>query len=284
MSQAVDPKPPAGAITAVLVFAEAGDSGRALVAAAGALARDFDARLIGLGAQALHPMPASSPYGGVTTAHWVAEMTAQLETELAEAETTFAAAAQGLALEWRTAHDMPARAMAAHARSADLLVIRATAQRDYFRAVDPGELVLHAGRPVLLAPQSDAPLRGEAVVVGWKETRESRRALADALPLLRRARTVALTAVHGPGEGEASAAALEQVCAYLAGHGIAAEPSPIEAPDADVVDLLNARAQAIGADLIVTGAYGQSRLREWVFGGVTRRLMDEPRTWLFMSH
>ncbi|HMO41774.1 MAG TPA: universal stress protein, partial [Phenylobacterium sp.] len=99
-----------------------------------------------------------------------------------------------------------------------------------------------------------------------------------------RARTVALTAVHGPGEGAASAAALEQVCAYLAGHGIAAEPSPIEAPDADVVDLLNARAQAIGADLIVTGAYGQSRLREWVFGGVTRRLMDEPRTWLFMSH
>ncbi|HMP62779.1 MAG TPA: universal stress protein [Phenylobacterium sp.] len=194
------------------------------------------------------------------------------------------AAAQGLALEWRTAHDMPARAMAAHARSADLLVIRATAQRDYFRAVDPGELVLHAGRPVLLAPQSDTPLRGEAVVVGWKETRESRRALADALPLLRRARTVALTAVHGPGEGAASAAALEQVCAYLAGHGIAAEPSPIEAPDADVVDLLNARAQAIGADLIVTGAYGQSRLREWVFGGVTRRLMDEPRTWLFMSH
>ena len=97
MSQAVDPKPPAGAITAVLVFAEAGDSGRALVAAAGALARDFDARLIGLGAQALHPMPASSPYGGVTTAHWVAEMTAQLETELAEAETTFAAAAQRLA-------------------------------------------------------------------------------------------------------------------------------------------------------------------------------------------
>ncbi|HMO41773.1 MAG TPA: hypothetical protein PKB04_00260, partial [Phenylobacterium sp.] len=185
VSQAVDPKPPAGAITAVLVFAEAGDSGRALVAAAGPLARGFDARRWGWGARALHPMPASSPYGGVTTAHWVAEMTAQLETELAEAETTFAAA-QGLALEWRTAHDMPARAMAAHARSADLLVIRATAQRDYFRAVDPGELVLHAGRPVLLAPQSDTPLRGEAVVVGWKETRESRRALADALPLLRR--------------------------------------------------------------------------------------------------
>ena len=56
------------------------------------------------------------------------------------------------------------------------------------------------------------------------------------------------------------------------------------APDAGVVGELNATAQAIGADLIIAGAYGQSRLREWVFGGVTRTLMDEPTCHLLLSH
>ena len=271
---------PSPTISAILVHAEPG--GGARLQAAAQLAVRLGARLIGLGAEAIHPRPVTSPYAGVNTGEWVAEMNAQVESDLAAAQAAFESAAAGIDHEWRVRRDMPARAMAAEARSADLLVISATASRDYFRAVDPGELVLNAGRPVLLAPETDAPPQGRAIVVGWKETRESRRAVMDALPFLKAAEQVLVVGVAEDGDPGAVQSALQDVTQFLRRQGVAADLRLAEA--GDVVAILNTAATEIGADLIVTGAYGQSRFREWIFGGVTRRLMDQPARWLLMSH
>lgn len=284
MSDAAPENPPPGEIGAILVHAEPGEAARARLRVAASLAKRFGAQLIGLGAEALHPLPVTSPYAGVNTAEWVVEMNRQIEANLDAAGAAFEEVCASVPREWRAVRAMPARAMAAEARSVDLLLVSATASQDYFRAVDPGELVLHAGRPVLLAPSDPQPLSARSVVVGWKETREARRALADALPFLRRAEQVVVLGVHPAAEAPDLARELADVVAYLQDRGVSAQARQRQAADADVVDILDRTAEEIGADLIVTGAYGQSRLREWVFGGVTRRLMDEPKRWLLMSH
>ena len=182
--------------------------------------------------------------------------------------------------------ETPARALAALSRSADLIVVSAHPQTNYYRAADPAEVVMRSGRPVLVVPDKGAPLKGDAVVVAWKDTREARRALQDGLPFLQRAKQVVVAAVCSQDETGAVQRQVDDVIDYLSRRGVAARATAkvSVASDAGVVGELNAAAQAIGADLIVAGAYGQSRLREWVFGGVTRTLMDEPTRYLLLSH
>ena len=79
-------------------------------------------------------------------------------------------------------------------------------------------------------------------------------------------------------------AQVEDVAAYLVDRGVSAQAQVSLVPEAGVVGQLNKAADALGADLIVAGAYGHSRLREWVFGGVPRTLLDEPCRYLLLSH
>ena len=94
-------------------------------------------------------------------------------------------------VEWRSSLDLPIGAVTRAARSADLVVIgQATAKGGAYRALDPGEAVLKMGRPTLVVPDGVSTLRAEHVVIGWKDTREARRAVYDALPLLQAATRV----------------------------------------------------------------------------------------------
>lgn len=271
------------ALGGVLVHVEPGDASRGRVQTAAALAKSMGARLIGLGAEMMQPLVAS-PYGGVNTADWVVAMNKQIEEDLVAAQTAFNRDAGGLDTEWRTMREMPARALAAVARTADVIVVSAHPQTNYYRAADPAEVVMRSGRPVLVAPDKAEPLKGEAVVIAWKDTREARRALQDSLPFLHRAKQVLVLAVCNEDEAGAVQHQVDDVVAYLGRRGVVATSKVSIAPDAGVVGEVNAAAQATGADLIVAGAYGQSRLREWVFGGVTRTLMDEPGRYLLLSH
>ncbi|MBL8551364.1 MAG: universal stress protein [Hyphomonadaceae bacterium] len=170
------------------------------------------------------------------------------------------------------------RKAAAHAQLADLLIMtRATATRRAHRLLLEG-LLFHSGRPLLLAPRDwgRKPL-GESIVIGWKPRREAVRALNDAMPFLQSARKVVVVTVNAVGHGE-------DLAAQLARHDVAASVRNIDAGLRTEGRALLDEAAAIGADMIVMGAYGRSRAEETLFGGVTRELLAHAPVPLFLSH
>jgi nucleotide-binding universal stress UspA family protein len=172
-------------------------------------------------------------------------------------------------------------------RCSDLIVV---GQTDVTASIEglandfPQQVLLHAGPPVLVVPYTGAfASLGEHVLVGWKETREAARALRDALPLLRDARRVSLVEVGAVRTEATSDDSLETASAWLASHSVAFDAHR-EIELADVGDQLLSRASDLGADLIVCGGYGHSRLREWVLGGVTRHLLAHMTVPTMLSH
>ena len=136
-----------------------------------------------------------------------------------------------------------------------------------------------------MVPPGVAALEGRRVLVAWKDTREARRAVADALPLLSRAEEVLV--VEAAPEAEERGQALrraDDVAALLAGHGATARGEALEPGGGAVADDLLLAAGRHGADLVVAGGYGHARLREWAFGGVTRDLLARCPVCCLLSH
>ena len=126
---------------------------------------------------------------------------------------------------------------------------------------------------------------GETVLIALDHSRESARAVADALPLLTRARRVIVLAIRTTAEETLDdIQARTQVVAFLEGHGIDAQVQQIDRPNIPVGEMLLSRTADSGADLIVMGAYGHARLQEAVLGGVTRTMLDAMTVPVLMSH
>jgi nucleotide-binding universal stress UspA family protein len=142
--------------------------------------------------------------------------------------------------------------------------------------------LFETGRPIMLAPTGDSfPLLDKALVA-WDGSMEAARALAAALPMLARC---ALVEVFTRPESSKADANPEDVVAYLRDHGIAATPCRVEPDDGEVWDAIVEACQRIEAGLLVMGAYTRSRLREVIFGGVTRDLIDRDlSTAILISH
>jgi nucleotide-binding universal stress UspA family protein len=179
--------------------------------------------------------------------------------------------------EWRCAEDFPSRYIVQQARASDIIVVGEAGRgtiADPFVRVSPSDLVMQAGRPLLVIPDACNWLDLRSVLIAWKDTAEARRAVADALPLLRKATDV--TVVEIVEEQAARTAALspvKDVAAWLSRHGVSASAQvPEECGEAGA--LLERIASEVAAGVIVAGAYGHSRLREWILGGVTRRLVN----------
>jgi nucleotide-binding universal stress UspA family protein len=214
----------------------------------------------------------------------------QIDREAAAAEAQLRAALAGVGrnVDWRVATTLAPLAdfICAQARAADLVITSPDIGGLPFesnRRTSIGDLVLRIGRPVLIVPPTVDCLDLTSVVVAWKDTRESRRALADALPLLAHAEKLCVAEVAREEDLAGAEARTADVAHWLEGHGIAAEPlAPHE--KGDVADQLHAIAEERGAGLIVAGAYGHTRLREWVFGGVTRQVLMHPRRCTLVSH
>jgi nucleotide-binding universal stress UspA family protein len=193
----------------------------------------------------------------------------------------------GLQGEWRLVEGNPAATVALHARYADLTVVGQPDARD---PQDSDAItvtaVMTSGRPVLAVPfAGDFPTVGERVLVAWNASREAARAVNDALPLLAGAKQVTVLAINPQrgigGHGEVPAA---DIALHLARHGVKAEAAHTVARDIADGEALLSYAADIGADLIVAGAYGHSRARELVFGGVTRTLIAEMTAPVLLSH
>lgn len=206
----------------------------------------------------------------------------------ARARQTFdeVTAAAGIAAEWRMAEGEVVDALATHARYADLTVVGQTDPDADDRTSIADSLVLDAGRPVLVVPYAghfDRPM--ERVLIAWNASRESTRAVNDALPFLQAAKKVTVLAVNptggGGSHGDVPGA---DICLHLARHGVNAEAATLKAADMEVGDILLSRVADGDADLLVMGAYGRSRLREVVLGGASRHILDHMTVPVLMSH
>ena len=213
------------------------------------------------------------------------EAEAQKRAEQAEAEFKSIANSVGCASEWHCVRGYAERQLLMHARHTDLVML-GQAEESGLMSVQSDlddQIILGAGRPVLMIPyiSVQSPL-GKNILVAWNGSRESVRAVNDALPLLQSADRVDVVAINpGAGEGDIPTA---DICLHLARHGVKAQASQSVAKDIEVGDVLLSRAADMGMDMIVMGAYGHSRLRETVLGGATRHLLAHMTVPVLLSH
>ena len=270
----------------LMVHLELGLPNAGLLRIAGDLAERFRARVIGI--VACQPMQLAFADGFMPGEVYQQDNNQRnQEIDAAQAEFRAALQSRASALEWRsTVRFAPlADYVAREARSADLLLtgVASSSLLDASRAVHTGDLIMQLGRPVLVVPHTVQKLALERVVVAWNDSRETRRAIADALPLLQQAAHVTVAEIAAPGDLAAAHKNLEDVSDWLRRHGVEAESSATPTTGDDAAGLY-AIAQDLGADLIVAGAYGHSRLMEWALGGVTRDLLLRQDFCALLSH
>lgn len=270
----------------ILIHCDATPTPTTRIKVAAQLARDHGAKLIGVGAETVDPIAFAEPFSmgvmGATTELAVL-LQEQVTRNLKASEAGFRRDSAGAEAEWRSAQDYPDRALSKLAHLADLIVV-GPRKSPISAHADPAEVVMASGRPVLVVPEGSSHLHARSVLAAWKNTRESRRALSDAMPFLRRAKDVFLHAVVEEGQEEEARAEVAEVAALLKRHGVSVTPSVSVADDDKVAEELGRVADRCQADLIVAGAYGHARLREWVFGGVTETLLHKPRHFVLLSH
>ena len=192
--------------------------------------------------------------------------------------------------EWRELKlsnvDLPG-AVLEHARASDLIVAsQADPDWELSGMFDfPERLVMESGRPVLVVPYAGAYGEiGKRVTIAWSGKRESARAVFDALPLLKTAESVTLLCVTSGGDGGQGELPGTEIAAALARHGVRLTVQKSVAEDIAVADDVLSRIADSGTDLLVMGAYGYSRLREMVFGGVTHHILKHMTAPTLMSH
>jgi nucleotide-binding universal stress UspA family protein len=268
----------------IMVYVEADAAPEQRVRIAASLADKLNSTLIGLSAVALPPPVVAD---GVVMSDVTDADVELLRAKIAEKEKWFHSVVgrDRQRVEWRGVIDFPNEALAREARSADLVVIGLSkAAGSPYRAPDPGGAILKLGRPALVVPDGVATLQGEHVVIGWKDTREARRAVRDALPFLQRATRVTIVEACGPDDENTALGRLDDVTRYLTYHHVKCGPKVMLEQKGSGAPQLIHIARDERADLLVTGAYGHSRLGEWIFGGMTRELLACSPICCLMSH
>jgi nucleotide-binding universal stress UspA family protein len=255
----------------------------ALLASAVKLAEQHQAVLIGL-ASCEAPSATLGIVGTMALEDWPSADRPQVEARLASLESEFLAAVPPTRrCGFVKLLEPPTGALIRAARGADMVMLggQTGSERSYSRNVDASEVVLAAGRPVLIAANGTSQIPGHKILVGWKDTREARRAVSDALPFLKLATDVVIATID-EGDGLAEKISLADLVAWLDRHGVKARGDVYPAkggPAESLADL----AKWLNADLVVTGAYGHSRLREWLLGGMTSDLIGNPTVNRLMS-
>ena len=271
----------------VMVGLSVNQSNTARLEITGQLAERFGARVIGITAAEFSPPLYFT--SGEQAQELVDQGRTAIKTRAAELEREFRAAMKnrGADLEWRYAEDFPSRYMAEQARACDIFVVGEagrSAVPDAFAEINPSDLVMQAGRPLLVVPDNCGWLDLRHVLVAWKDTAEARRAAMDALPILRKAIDVTVVEiVEEPSNPAGALSRVRDVVAWLSRHGVrASELVPDQRGGAALQ--LERIASELGAAVIVAGAYGHSRFREWVLGGVTRHLVTQSSRCSFLAH
>jgi nucleotide-binding universal stress UspA family protein len=270
----------------ILVHVDDGDDTTRLALAAG-LARTFDAELAGT---YLVPTRELTPFTSAMLPDSVVENRLRDSGEAqASAEARFRQAAGNWPrLTWTAPAGRALEAGVEHARYADLIVLgqpRDESNHAGFARDLVHGILMNSGRPVLFVPYRNAvDTVGRTVLVAWKSSRESARAVADAMPFLTRADEVIVMSIAPDDTGDRERLAEADVSAWLARHGVKARVRHEVAEDVDAGPFLLSRAADIGADLVVMGAYSRPRISEVVLGGVTREMLESMTVPVLMSH
>ncbi len=270
----------------LMVHLEIGRSNARLLKIAGNLADRFDAILTGIAVC----QPIQMVYGdGYVPGEVIEQSRQQMQAEIKLAEDEFRDLFQGRSRKanWRSTvmYGSLPDYVACESRSADLL-ITGVPSGDFFdasRSVNTGDLIMQVGRPVLVVPSAVDSLNLERMLVCWKDTRESRRAIVDALPMLKKATRVTVVEVAAEEELPDARKRLDDVIGWLNRHGVVADPLASPAA-ADAGGAIYGIARQQNSDIVVAGAYGHSRMREWAFGGVTRDVLLRAERCSLVSH
>jgi nucleotide-binding universal stress UspA family protein len=271
-----------------MVYVDDAESANARIELACDLADLFDAGLIGI-TGGVPDMPVVDPYtgGAMLGEVWNEEQKIAAD-EVSRAEGRFRSVAGGRRshMAWRGAVDYPAELVAVEARAADLIVLgRDSLRPPPHHAADPGDVIMAAGRPVLVVPGKPPQKQMlDHVVVAWKDSREARRAVADALPLLTKAAKVTVLGIAESGDDTATDRSVEDVANFLRLHGANAAALAVPPGAQSAAEQILTYAEANGVGLIVLGGYGHARAREWIFGGVTQTLLRKSPICCLFSH
>lgn len=275
----------------MLVHIADDDAGAARMEAAATLAERFDARLIGFAAAA-QPAPIIAEGSSFAAGIW-AEQAAQHEKAAQTAAARFSEMMdrRGLSQEARVIggfEDTAGAALAVSARYSDLTIIGgrdAVATRALADSMIDGAL-FDTGRPALALPAAGAGAGiGRRPLIAWDGGPQAARAARDALPFLTSAEEVRVAVAKtyfGMGRhGEEPGA---DIARWLAGHGARVSVEVLDPGRRRVAEALSQAAKDGGCDMIVMGAFGHSRIREAIFGGVTSEMLEEPPLPLFLAH
>lgn len=247
------------------------------------LAAAYDAHLIGL---YVAPKMEFPKYSEVR----IPEETLQPRFEESEAAAEelrkkfFAAAGQAdCSADWQLIFGHGDQEVTDAARYVDLVIVNQTDENTLagIPFIKNDQLVMSCARPVLFIPYIGAPeSMGERILVAWDGSRESVRAVNDALVLIENSKQVDIVTINA-ADDDKSASAMSQ---HLQRHGVEARVRRIVSKEVDAADELLSVAADMGSDLIVMGAYGHTRIRELILGGVTRKLLKNMTIPVLMTH
>lgn len=259
------------------------------LAAACDLAREHDAHLVAvICISAVTPVPAAWSYYPMAVYKTLSEAakvtSSKLYSELGDRLSKAAVSYETHVSDtiWMTTSEIAAF----HARYCDITVFGRVAGAD--ARLESGffaDLLMQSGRPVLMVPENYTSRKSDSMMIAWKPTREATRALHDALPLLRKSKSVQVVAVDpkvsDQQHGELPGA---DIAAHLARHGLRVEVVQCPRSGATSGETILRQAREQGASLLVAGGYGHRRMRENVFGGVTKTLFEKADLPVLFSH
>jgi nucleotide-binding universal stress UspA family protein len=192
-----------------------------------------------------------------------------------------APAGAGPSAEWREEAGRQNSVVGALGRVFDLIVVERPAKLASLAEATLEDALFESGRPVLMAPPAALATIGETVLVAWNGSTETARTVGFSMPLLQRAKSVQVVSVEG---GMTPGPSAQDLAATLQNHGISAIARHVSARDRTPGQTYLDEATAIGADLMVKGAYTQSRLRQMIFGGATRHIIMEATMPVLLAH
>lgn len=273
----------------LLVHVDHLETGERRLRAAASVAQQFGAAVNALYVDSWVLWASASVYGPEITPALIENQKAVSESQRSRAKEQFDRVAAGVRgpMMWLVNEGDVAGRICANAHVNDLVVLGGVSS-EYSGLLD--QVVLGAGRPVLLLPDrllsmSEPVFDFQRIVVGWNASRESARAIQDALPFLHRADTVTVVTVTFETEAGESPESMSLLLQYLDAHGIAAQTEVIgHGQSGNSGEILLETAAAKNAGLLVMGAYGHSRWREIVLGGSTRHVLKHAQLPVLMSH
>jgi len=274
----------------ILVHLQGNDEDQTRLAFAKLIANQHSAFITGIFTNLIPENRFVAGDGSMMAAQATAEMRTKAKEDGDKMETLLSKSLQNLGLESELRRiditlAMAGNALAKEARTADLMI--ATRPYDHYTATPEmlEDVLFNSGRGVLFAPPSIKPNGNiDHVVVAWRNTRESARAISGALPILVDAKnvTIAMVTERSTSHNEDDMPGAD-IARHLVRHGINVDIRHIKDWSNPAEALLN-EVEKTGSKLLVMGGYGHSRFREWVLGGVTRDVLSKAQVPVFMSH